>query len=474
MKFSYHLVLLALLQASVNGNNSQECVTSVDAAVDYFPEKVQPTESEQWSIEYQNTYKVVTNSWVNKTYLMYQCGTDAPQDVSQYDGVFSVPVQGISLSSTPQVTFIELLSRRTSIEAWVGSFGFIHSPCLNKMIDDGDVATLKSDDGTNATVLTGNGLDNTVFFAGGDTTFENEVQVHAYQENFNLATFEWVKFYSAFFNLEKEANEIFEATKNRYDCTVKNAGILSADQEKKPTVLWGSFCASCGGWSVAKSCPEYYCEFAESCGASLLTTEAGSVTTSWGVNYMTTEEFVEFGKDADHFIYTAGDVLTTVYGTFKDEFANMTAVLNNEVYDTAGAGPNSWFEQRLAEPDAILQDFCTIVGTENPAVLHKLSFLRHVDDIIPVNGVCTDINTPLETLGTNCEALSQGTDAPQGETDAPQGTNAPQGETDAPVLTTDTPADSATEPPTDPAKEDAAPGAKFVLGLVALLAAFLL
>lgn len=458
MKILYRIVLLALLQASVEGSNSQECVTSVDATTDYFPDKVQPTESENWSIEYHNTYKVLTNSWANKSYLLYQCGTEPPQDQSQYDGVFSVPVQGISLSSTPQVTFIELLNKRTSIEAWVGSFGFIHSPCLNQMIEDGNVVTLGTDDGTNATLLAEKGLDNTVFFAGGDTTFANEVQIHAYEENFNLATFEWVKFYSAFFNLEKEANEIFDSTKNRYDCTVENAGVLSADQETRPTVLWGSYCATCGGWAAATSCPEYYCEFAQSCGATLLTNDgAGSVTTSWGINYMTTEEFIEFGKDADHFIYTASDVLTTVYGTWKDEFAVMKSVQNNEVYDNAGAGPNSWFEQRLAEPDAILQDFCTIIGTENPAVFHKLTFLRHVDDILPVDGVCTDISAPLKNLGTTCEALSEATDAPKGTTDP------------------------ATQPPTDPPAggdegtkaKDAAPGASMVLGFAALCAAFL-
>ncbi|MEM1009383.1 MAG: hypothetical protein AAGJ35_10290, partial [Myxococcota bacterium] len=444
-------VVLALLQASANGSNSQECVASFDANIDYFPNKVQPLESEQWSIAYENSYKLVTNIWANKTYLLYQCGTEPPQDQSQYDGVFSVPVEEVGLSSTPMIPFVELLSRRTSVKAWVGFFSFIHSPCINGMIDDGTIATIQSGDGANVTLLAEKGLNDTVFFAGGDSSFSNEVQVHAYEENFNLANFEWVKFYSAFFNLEKEANEIFDGTKNRYDCTVQNANILSADTEPKPTVLWGSYCESCGGWSVAKSCPEYYCEFAESCGATLLTSDGGSVE-AFGFKYMTTEEFVEHGKDADYFIYTAADVLDTVFGQFKDEFANMTSVLKNEVYDTEGAGKNSWFEQRTAEPDAILQDFCTIVGTENPAVLHKLTFLRHVDDIIPTNQTCTDINAPLATLGTECVPL----DAP---TDAPAST--PTADTD-------------TETETGTGDSAASSGAMFLLGFVSLLAATLL
>jgi len=101
MNCFYHLVLLALLQASVSGSNSQECATSFDATTDYFPEKVQPTESELWSITYENSYKVLTNNYVNKTYLLYQCGTEPPQDQSQYDGVYSVPASNNCNFSSP-------------------------------------------------------------------------------------------------------------------------------------------------------------------------------------------------------------------------------------------------------------------------------------------------------------------------------------------------------------------------------------
>jgi ABC-type Fe3+-hydroxamate transport system substrate-binding protein len=65
---------------------------------------------------------------------------------------------------------------------------------------------------------------------------------------------------------------------------------------------------------------------------------------------MSTEEFVEHGKDADYWIYTSPGVNSAVYSEFKDELKDFVSVKNNNVYDTEGAGQNSWFEQRLAEP----------------------------------------------------------------------------------------------------------------------------
>ena len=61
---------------------------------------------------------------------------------------------------------------------------------------------------------------------------------------------------------------------------------------------------------------------------------------------MNTTEFMEFGKDADIWIYPSYDFENTL-STFP-ELEDFVSVQNEEVYDNLGRV--GWFEQRLAEP----------------------------------------------------------------------------------------------------------------------------
>lgn len=448
MKLHGKVLSLAVAVPFAQGN-LDGCAPSFEAGKDYFPDKVEATESQYWSVTYEDSYKIARNSFENKTYLLYQCGTEPPADLmDQHDFTIAVPIGNFGLTQTTMIPFIELLGKRTSIAAIVGtSLGSVYSPCLNEMADQNKVGNVGFFQKSNTTAIeeAGIDLDLDLFVQGGNSLFSSQIYVSAFAEDFNLATFEWIKYYSLFLNLESEANEAFKDTKGRYECAVENAALLSTDTEEKPTVLWGSYSAYCGGWSVARKCPEYYCEFAEACGATLLTSQEGSIdaTETCGLFYMSTEEFVEYGKDADHWIYTSPGVDSMVYSRFKDELQNFKSVLNSEVYDTEGAGQNSWFEQRLAEPgkffrwyiwstdrmiwsdffssiDAILQDFCFIVGNENLAspVPHTLTYLRQVDDAIPSPPLCNDQSAPLQTLGSQC-VLIPGETATDPPTDAP-------------------------------------------------------
>ena len=94
----------------------------------------------------------------------------------------------------------------------------------------------------------------------------------------------------------------------------------------------------------------YYCEYAQRCTATLLHSNNGTIANTWtpGDNHMTDEEFFEFAKDADHWIYPAGNWDTT-FATFSGNLTNFKSVINEEVYDTEGRGANAWFETRLGE-----------------------------------------------------------------------------------------------------------------------------
>jgi hypothetical protein len=94
-----------------------------------------------------------------------------------------------------------------------------------------------------------------------------------------------------------------------------------------------------------------FSEFAEVCQSELLNSDdRGSLfSETCGRNYMTTEEFIEFGQDADIWIYTSPD-FDNALANFGANLTDFVSIQNEQVYDTEGQGAGAWFEQRLAEP----------------------------------------------------------------------------------------------------------------------------
>jgi iron complex transport system substrate-binding protein len=257
MKFSSLIFLCAAFQPYAKANE-MSCVTNVVDGKDYFPHKAVPEDSQQWSVTYENTYKIVSNPAAGESYLLYQCGTEPPVD--QLDGrhaaVLSVPLEEVGVLSTTMLPFIEILGAREKIAAFLGSSAWVSSVCIGELFDQGLLEEVP--DPYNATKITNVPLDLPSFVGNfGGTALQTEIKVSVTEEVKNLAAFEWIKFYSLFFNMEESANDIFDATKGRYSCAEENAGLIACGDEKRPVVLWGSYSDFCQGWDVA-SCPNYY------------------------------------------------------------------------------------------------------------------------------------------------------------------------------------------------------------------------
>lgn len=407
MKLSFSILSFAFLLSSVNAN-MMGCVTDFEEGKDYFPDKVEVEFSEHWSILYAKTYKVLRNSDSGTNYLLYQCGTEMPPQslIDEATAVVPVPLPNFGLHYTTFIPYVELLGQRTNIAAMAGQASWVYSPCLKQMIDDNMVTMVSVLN--NETLLGEINVDKALPYfvgVGTDNVFDDAFQISEWKETSLLGIFEWIKFFSVFFNKEKEANEIFDQTHDRIECARENANVLATDSAK-PVVLWGTYSDYCGGWDVARSCPNYYCELANTCDATLLTSMEGSVDAYDNCyrNYMTTEEFVAFGKDADLWIYAGhdGDFGATL--AQYPELQEFTSVKNNKVYDVSGQTLDAWFSIRKTEPDTLIQDFCSVVGREDPSspFPHDLTFLRHIDDAIASPAVCTSIDSPFDKLGSEC------------------------------------------------------------------------
>lgn len=248
---------------------------------------------------------------------------------------------------------------RRQIKGFLGDASYISSSCINTLIGESSIKVLNDtcswsqgiplesflQDSPNTTVLRN-------FNCGqGDALILSENT-----EEENLDIYEWHKVYAALFNLEETANKQFDEVEARYKCNTDNAAFI-AEQEaetngKQPTVAWAYYSTYNPAnkfWDVA-SCDEknyYYCEFAQRCNATLLHSKDGSIP-YYGDFHMTDEEFFEFAREADHFIYT-GPNWEETFATFRDNLTEFKSVQNGEVYDTQGSGVNAWFETRIAE-----------------------------------------------------------------------------------------------------------------------------
>jgi len=411
--------LINILIGTASAENTMGCVSNFEQGKDYFPDKIEVEKSEHWIITYENSYKILKNTHAAMSYLLYQCGTDIPQDeVSKHNVTIPIPLpDDFGLHYTTFIPYMELLGKRGSISSMYGSPSWVYSPCLSSNIDDGLVTFI--DNLNNETLIDELQVDvNTPYFVGVGTpnVFPNNFEISEWKETSMLGTLEWIKFFSVFFNMEKEANTIFMEAEDHVNCASENADIISADGPK-PVVLWGSYSDYCGGWDVARSCPNYYCELATTCDATILTSMDGSVDSSQCYrNYMTTEEFVEYGKDADVWIYAGhSDGVDTILTTYGDELNDFKSIKNGEVYDVSGQTMDGWFGVRLVEPDALIQDFCKVVGKENPAVAipHQLTFLRHLDDPIASKAVCADTSAPYVKLSSECSRIIPVEESPE-------------------------------------------------------------
>lgn len=279
MKFSASAILLVCL-TTARGLEDRGCVGSVEPGVDIFPDKVEPQYSEYWDVEYFDTYKIVTNKQYDLTYLLYQCGTEIPADQldAGHEAILEIPLTDVAITVTPMITYMEQLELRDEISTFLSDPAFVASPCFAADIESGEVASLdRGDENVEPSLVGVNPPEDTnnitTFISGYEQTTESArppfantvIAVSESSEQTNNAIFEWVKFFSVFFNQEKVANEVFEAAETRYQCVANNAAVAMTDSESKSKLLWGTcaillsvkLCVFCGHLSHYPFLPSF-------------------------------------------------------------------------------------------------------------------------------------------------------------------------------------------------------------------------
>lgn len=384
------LIALLCFAPLIVAQNSQECLTNVEEGRDYFPDKVQPEFSTLWDITYFDTYKVLQDKSNLVSYLLYQCGTTPPSDISPYTGVFEIPVTSFAIRTSPAVAALQELGIK-DIDYYFLSQDTISDGCLLENVAQSNTAIVDDMDAQDELSVDNRfvAFVSPFFYIG-----IPKAMISDFLEPTNEGAYEWVKFYSAFFNLEARANEVFAAAQNAFQCMADSVQrSIDTGSPQNPRVAWITYNSYCQGWTVVDcSTGDSKCAFGEACIVDFVGGDAPRSLTCPGTSIyvMDDQELVQAIGDADIIIYDGQGqnewegVYTGSRITLLD---TLTAVANQQVYDLQKQGKHAWISQQYSRYYETAHDFCAITGRTSP--LSTGGFFRNVfTESIGTTGAC--------------------------------------------------------------------------------------
>ena len=303
-----------------------------------------------WDVEYHSTYKLLVNHLRGEKYVLWQCGTPRPE-IDDAAGYFEVPVSRIATTSTTYMPYIEMIGERRSLVAYTSTFDWVSSPCLQKLNRDGDIRVAVN--ATGDFTLSEDDVDLTIADEWTINQVPKGYSITDTHEETVLQVAEYVEVVGLFFNREAEATAVTERILNAYTCLKDE---IRGTSGKK--VLFTGYAASIDAFSIA-TCPRWYCEVITDAGGLVMQFQGQGAVSSWGSEYMSLDQLLDFARDADVIVSAAP---LPDYG-----HPTTTALLDLgiPVFDNQGPlGYNDWWERRLSEPDAVLADLATILWPE--------------------------------------------------------------------------------------------------------------
>lgn len=356
----------------------------LSSAEDLFPYKTSVRYAKGFTIEYHETYKVVTvltpwnNADVKFQYLLVQRGTPPPSGYEQARRI-DIPVRSfVSMSTTYLANMAQLGVLDTLVAQ--ANFNYVNTPEVRQMIADGKIHEVGESPNINVERLMD--LSPDVIMTNALGTGEDahpklieanlNVVINAeYIEQTPLGRSEWIKFLAAFFNKEREADAIFSAIAGRYEAMVANTSRVT----HKPTVFLNT--PYHGVWWMPGG-NSYLAIFLRDAGANYLWADSPST----GSLMLNLEAVYEKAANADYWLHP-GQWKRLQDGAADDErFSGFRAFQEDRVYNNNlrenGLGGNDFWESGVTRPDVILADLIKIFHPEL-APEHEFVFYQKLE-----------------------------------------------------------------------------------------------
>ena len=161
-----------------------------------------------------------------------------------YDGIITIPIKKIVVTSTTHIPALELLGVEQNLVGFPGT-DYISSKKTRALINSGNIRELGKNESINTEVLIEVNPDLVVGYGidGNNKTFETIKKSNIpvvfngdWVEKSPLAKAEWIKFFGVLFDKQKEADSVFNTIEKSY----KEAKALAANVKEQPTVLCGA------------------------------------------------------------------------------------------------------------------------------------------------------------------------------------------------------------------------------------------
>ena len=322
-----------------------------------------------FSITNYNNYKVleINSPWPksekNYSYLLLtkEQAMVSTFNKEEYDGIVTIPIEEIVVTSTTHIPALELLSVEQTLVGFPGT-DYVSSEKTIKRIANNQVRELGKNGDINTEVLLELKPNAVIGYgvSSSNKTLEtiNKLGVPViyngdWVETSALAKAEWIKFFGVLYNKEKEANSIFNEIETNY----LEAKKLAAQATKQPSVLSGALHKDV--WYLPSgTSPE--AQFLKDANVNYLwsdTDQKGSLALSF-------ESVFEKGYNAQ--IWLSPSYYRSLNGLEKasPHYAKFSAFKNKRVYSfantTGASGGVLYYELGTARPDLVLKDIIKI------------------------------------------------------------------------------------------------------------------
>ncbi|WP_168581788.1 ABC transporter substrate-binding protein [Gephyromycinifex aptenodytis] len=362
--------------------DAKGCVTSYTEGKDYFPEKSTIEHAKNFTVSYHGNYQVleVKQSYQEgpaEKYVLYRCGTPAPEATGELAGAqqIEIPVDSIFSGST---THIPLLADLDRIDALTGvsSGAMVSNEDVRARLEDKKVVEYAPQQAIDTELVIGKKPD--LLMTGGvdDPTYkvlrDSGVPVVAnaeWLEATPLGRAEWIKYMAALTGDEAKAEKVFDQIETDYTKVVQ-----AAKTSKPVSVLPGQMFE--GTWNMPSG-GSYVGALLKDANA----TYAWSGTTPTGSVPLKLEDVLTKARDADVWLMSAP--VQTLGDIVKDDprYAEFKAFKEGNVWSNNAkvneAGGNDYWERGVTRPDLVLADLVTILHPD-AVPGHELEFYRKV------------------------------------------------------------------------------------------------
>ncbi len=327
---------------------------------------IETIEGEEMLLKYANGFSIIAfdgykileikNPWPNaEKSFKYVLSSDKSK------GEITNPIKKIVVTSTTHIPALELLGVEQTLVGFPGT-DYVSSKKTRRRIENGLVRELGKNEGINTEILLELNPDVVIGFGidGVNKTFETIQKANIpviyngdWVETSALAKAEWIKFFGALYNKEKEADSIFNTIEANY---LKAKKIASASKTK-PTVLCGAMHKDV--WYLPSgTSPE--AQFLKDANVNYLWSETigkGSLSLSF-------ESVFDKAKDAELWLSPSYYVSMKAIEKANQHYTKFEAFKQGNVYSfsntTGETGGVLYYELGTARPDLVLKDIIKI------------------------------------------------------------------------------------------------------------------